>query len=101
VFGDGVERARLPARHDPAPRPPRARRRRLGFCIGLLVTLLAIGLAIHLRQMRGTTATRIYRKTRNLRAIRHFLDHTKLESTVRYPGIEVDDAIEIAEQIEV
>ena len=51
--------------------------------------------------MRRTKATLIYRKTRNLRAVQLLLGHTKLESTVRYLGIEVDDAIEIAEQIEV
>lgn len=51
--------------------------------------------------IRRTKATLIYRKTRNLRAVQLLLGHTKLESTVRYLGIEVDDAIEIAEQIEV
>jgi site-specific recombinase XerC len=51
--------------------------------------------------MRRTKATLIYRKTRNLRAVQLLLGHTKLESTVRYLGIEVDDAIEIAEQIEI
>ena len=42
----------------------------------------------------------IYRKTGNLRAVQLLLGHTKLESTVRYLGIEVDDALNIAEQIE-
>ena len=51
--------------------------------------------------IRRTKATLIYRKTRNLRAAQLFPGHTKLESNVRYLGIEVDDAIEIAEQIEV
>lgn len=51
--------------------------------------------------MRRTKATLIYRKTHNLRAVQLLLRHTKLESTVRYLGIEVDDAIEIAEQIEI
>lgn len=50
--------------------------------------------------MRRTKASRIYRRTRNLRAVRLLLGHTKLESTVRYLGIEVDDALEIAEQTE-
>jgi site-specific recombinase XerC len=50
--------------------------------------------------MRRTKATRIYRKTGNLRAVQLLLGHTKLESTVRYLGIEVDDALRIAEQIE-
>ena len=42
----------------------------------------------------------IYRKTGNLRAVQLLLGHTKLESTVRYLGIEVDDALSIAEQVE-
>jgi site-specific recombinase XerC len=50
--------------------------------------------------MRRTKATQIYRKTGNLRAVQLLLGHTKLESTVRYLGIEVDDALQIAEQIE-
>ena len=51
--------------------------------------------------LRRTQATMIYRRTRNLRAVQLLLGHTKLESTVRYLGIEVDDALEIAEQTEV
>ena len=48
--------------------------------------------------MRRTKATLIYRRTKNLRAVQLLLGHTKSESTVRYLGIEVDDALEIAEQ---
>lgn len=51
--------------------------------------------------MRRTKATLIYRRTKNLRAVQLLLGHAKLESTVRYLGIEVDDALEIAEQTEV
>ena len=51
--------------------------------------------------MRRAKATLIYRRTKNLRAVQLVLGHTKLESTVRYLGIEVDDALEIAEQTEV
>ena len=51
--------------------------------------------------MRRTKATLIYRRTRNLRAVQLLLGRTKFESTVRYLGIEVDDALEIAEQTEV
>ena len=51
--------------------------------------------------MRRTKATLIYRKTKNIRAVQLLLGHTKLESTVRYLGIEVDDALDIAEQTEV
>jgi integrase len=50
--------------------------------------------------MRRTKAAQIYRKTGNLRAVQLLLGHTKLESTVRYLGIEVDNALNIAEQIE-
>lgn len=48
--------------------------------------------------MRRTKATLIYRRTSNLRAVQLPLRHSKLESTVRYLGIEVDDALEISEQ---
>jgi integrase len=48
-----------------------------------------------------TKASLIYRRTKNLRAVQLLLGHTKLESTVRYLGIEVDDALEMAEQTEV
>jgi len=51
--------------------------------------------------MRRTKATLIYKRTKNLRAVQLLLGHTKLESTVRYLGIEVDDALEISEQIEI
>lgn len=51
--------------------------------------------------MRRTKATLIYRRTKNLRAVQLLLGHTKLESTVRYLGIEVEDALEISEQIDV
>ena len=51
--------------------------------------------------LRRTKATLIYKRTKNLRAIQLLLGHTKLESTVRYLGIELDDALEIAEQTEV
>ena len=51
--------------------------------------------------MRRTKATLIYQRTRNLRAIQLLLGHTKLESTVRYLGIEMEDALEIADKTEV
>ncbi|MDH4276025.1 MAG: tyrosine-type recombinase/integrase [Gammaproteobacteria bacterium] len=50
--------------------------------------------------MRRTKATLIYRRTKNLRAVQLLLGHTKLESTVRYLGIEVDDALDISENTE-
>lgn len=51
--------------------------------------------------LRRTKATLIYRRTGNLRAVQLLLGHTKVESTVRYLGVEVDDALEIAEQVDV
>ena len=51
--------------------------------------------------MRRTKATLIYRRTKNLRAVQLLLGHTRLKSTVRYLGIEVDDALEISEQTEI
>jgi integrase len=50
--------------------------------------------------LRRTKAVQIYRRTGNLRAVQLLLGHTKIESTVRYLGIEVDDAFEIAEKID-
>ena len=51
--------------------------------------------------LRRTKAALIYRKTGNLRAVQLLLGHTKIESTVKYLGIEVDDAIEIAEKVDI
>ena len=51
--------------------------------------------------MRRTKASLIYRRTKNLRAVQLLLGHSKLESTVRYLGIKVDDALEMPEQTEV
>ncbi len=51
--------------------------------------------------MRRTKTSLIYRRTKNLRAVQLLLGHSKLESTIRYWGIEVDDALEMAEQTEV
>jgi integrase len=50
--------------------------------------------------MRRTKAAQIYRKTGNLRAVQLLLGHSKIESTVRYLGIEVDDALALSEQVE-
>ncbi|USZ51075.1 tyrosine-type recombinase/integrase [Halomonas sp. DN3] len=65
------------------------------------VTSIGLDPAIYgTHTLRRTKASLIYRRTRNLRAVQLLLGHTKLESTVRYLGIEVDDALEMAEQTE-
>ena len=51
--------------------------------------------------LRRSKVTLIYRQTKNLRAVQFLLGHTKLESTLRYLGVEVDDALEIAEHMEI
>jgi integrase len=64
----------------------------------------SIGLDPHIfgtHSLRRTKAALIYRRTGNLRAVQLLLGHTKIESTVRYLGIEVDDALAIAEQVDV
>jgi integrase len=66
--------------------------------------IASIGLDANLfgtHSLRRTKATLIYRRTGNLRAVQLLLGHTKIESTVRYLGIEVDDALAIAEQVDV
>lgn len=50
--------------------------------------------------MRRTKAAQIYRKTGNLRAVQLLLGHIKIESTVRYLGVDVDDALSLSEQVE-
>jgi integrase len=64
----------------------------------------SIGLDQHIfgtHSLRRTKATLIYRRTGNLRAVQLLLGHRKIESTVRYLGIDVDDALAIAEQVDV
>ena len=66
--------------------------------------IAGIGLDRHIfgtHSLRRTKATLIYRRTGNLRAVQLLLGHSRVESTVRYLGIEVDDALAIAEQVEV
>jgi integrase len=66
--------------------------------------LLGIGLDPHVygtHSLRRTKATLIYRRTGNLRAVQLLLGHTKIESTVRYLGIDIDDALAISEQVDI
>jgi integrase len=71
-----------------------------GWCIAGLMASVWKTISYGTHSMRRTKVTQIYRKTGNLRAVQLLLGHTKLESTVRHLGIEVDDALNIAEQIE-
>ena len=73
------------------------------ICAASSEWIASIGLDPHLfgtHSLRRTKATLIYRRTGNLRAVQLLLGHTKIESTVRYLGIEVDDALSIAEQVD-
>lgn len=66
--------------------------------------VISIGLdptAYGTHSMRRTKASLIYKRTKNLRAVQILLGHTKLESTIRYLGIEVDDALEISEHTDI
>jgi integrase len=66
--------------------------------------IASIGLDPHVfgtHSLRRTKATLIYRRTGNLRAVQLLLGHRKIESTVRYLGIEMDDALAMAEQVDV
>tara|TARA_B100000315_G_C14523929_1_gene562897 strand:- start:741 stop:1361 length:621 start_codon:yes stop_codon:yes gene_type:complete len=66
------------------------------------VTLIGLDAKLYgTHSIRRTKASLIYRKTGNIRAVQLLLGHSKLESTVRYLGVEVEDALNIAEQIEV
>ena len=63
------------------------------------IGLSAAGYATH--SLRRTKAALIYRKTGNIRAVQLLLGHTKLDSTVRYLGVEVEDVLAITEGIDV
>ena len=51
--------------------------------------------------MRPTKVTQIYKKTGNLRAVELLLGHTKMDSTVRYLDVELEDALAVSEAIEI
>jgi integrase len=66
--------------------------------------VMAIGLepsSYGTHSLRRTKAALIYRKTGNLRAVQLLLGHTKVDSTVRYLGVELEDALSIAERIDI
>lgn len=77
-------------------------RRQYARIVDRWVTEIALDPALYgTHSLRRTKASLIYRRTKNIRAVQLLLGHTKLESTVRYLGIEVDDALELSEQTEV
>ena len=93
-------RTRMDARSPPPPLHP------FSWQYARLVSewIASIGLDPHVfgtHSLRRTKATLIYRRTGNLRAVQLLLGHRKIESTIRYLGIEVDDALAIAEQVDV
>lgn len=54
-----------------------------------------------MHSLRRTKVTILYRQTHNLRAAQILLGHTKIENTVRYLGVELDEALSLSEQVEV
>lgn len=128
LFEGWMECQRAPGRH-PTPRGPANNRPRIAACdphadprwfagaqraffamaqaccrkaaIRHLVTAVSKGsYSVGTHSMRRTKASLIYRRTKNLRAVQLLRGHTKLESALRYLGIDVDDATEMAEQTE-
>ena len=51
--------------------------------------------------MRRTKVAQIYKKIGNLRAVQLLLGHTKMDSTVRYLGVDLEDALSISESVEI
>jgi site-specific recombinase XerD len=81
---------------------PHLGKRQSAKILGHWVDELGLDRAEHgTHSMRRTKATLIYRRTKDLRAVQLLLGRSKLESTVRYLGIEADDALEISEQTEI
>jgi integrase len=97
-LGDGKGRYLFPSRFRERPHLSTRQYARIVHrwveCAGLN------GSAYGTHSLRRTKPAQIYKKTGNLRAVQLLLGHTKLESTVRYLGIELDDALSISEQIE-
>ena len=93
----GIE-ARTCSRASPQPASPTARQY-ARIVHGWIESAGMESSAYGTHSLRRTKAAQIYRKTGNLRAVQLLLGHTKIESTVRYLGIEVDDALTISEQV--
>ena len=59
------------------------------------------GQSVHgTHSMRRTKVAQIYKKTGNLRAVQLLLGHTKMDSTVRYLGVDIEDALSLSEAID-
>ncbi len=81
---------------------PHLSTRQYSRLVGAWVSQIGLDPSVYgTHSLRRTKATLIYRRTKNLRAVQLLLGHTKLESTVRYLGIELEDALDIAEKTEV
>jgi integrase len=94
----GAEDYLFPGRHGP---PGHLTKRQYARVVKQWVALMRADPAQYgTHSLRRTNATLIYRKTKNLRAVQLLLGHRKIESTVRYLGIDLDDALEMAEHIE-
>ncbi len=86
----------------PSRRSPRLSTRQYSRIVSGWVSEIGLdGGAYGTHSLRRTKASLIYHRTKNLRAIQLLLGHKTLESTVRYLGIEIDDALEMAEKTEV
>lgn len=103
---DWIRQARLSSTHylflSRIARSPHLSTRQYARIVKSWVASIGLNVAAYgTHTMRRSKATLIYRSTKNLRAVQLLLGHSKLESTVRYLSIEVDNALEIAEQTEV
>jgi integrase len=81
---------------------PHLSRRQYARLLGSWLEGIGLDPAVYgTHSLRRTKASMIYRRTKNLRAVQLLLGHAKIESTIRYLRVEVDDALEIAEHTEV
>ena len=101
-----IEEANLKAEHYLFPsrlaKSPHVSTRQYARIVHQWVAAIGLDSTVYgTHSMRRTKATLIYKRTKNLRAVQLLLGNTKLESTVRYLGIEVDDVLEISEQTEI
>jgi integrase len=95
----GASEFLFPSRMD---RSNHVSRRQYARIVETWVTRIGLDPSVYgTHSLRRSKASLIYRRTKNLRAVQLLLGHAKLDSTIRYLGIEVEDALELAEQTEV